>query len=313
MTITQLEYIIAVDNHRHFAKAAAECHVTQPTLSMQIQKLEDQLGIKIFDRSKQPVVPTELGEKIITQARMVVLESRKIRELVEEEKEEVAGELRLGVIPTLAPYLVPRFVAAFLEKYPKVRLHIEEQVTETVLESLKHGKLDVGIIVTPAEDAAIFEKPLFYEPFQAYVSPRSALFKKEEIMPEDIALRDVWLLQEGHCLRNQVLNLCGHRGETSPLRSLIYDSGSLEALKRLVDRQGGLTLLPQLAALDLSPEDRKKLRPIKDPHPMREVSMVMHRSFLKRKLLDALSQEIVDNLPPGIPRDRSGQVVLWNN
>ncbi|HAA10160.1 MAG TPA: DNA-binding transcriptional regulator OxyR [Cytophagales bacterium] len=311
MTITQLEYIIAVDTHRHFAKAARECHVTQPTLSMQIQKLEDQLGIKVFDRSKQPVVPTEIGTKVINQARLVVNESKKIREMVEEEKEEVAGDLRLGIIPTLAPYLVPRFVASFLEQFPKVRLHIEELLSTDVLYGLKHGKLDVGIMVTPTEDPSIYETPLFYEPFQAYVSPRHSLFQATEIKPGQIHLEDIWLLQEGHCFRNQVLNLCGQEGNTGPLRSLSYESGSLEALKRLVDRQSGLTLLPQLAALDLSPDDKKKLRTLVQG-PVREVSMVMHRSFLKKKMLDALSKEIVKSIPPGIPREQNGEVILWN-
>lgn len=312
MTITQLEYIIAVDTHRHFAKAASECHVTQPTLSMQIQKLEDQLGIKVFDRSKQPVVPTDIGQKIISQARLVVMESKKIKELVAEEQEEVSGDLRLGVIPTLAPYLVPRFAAAFLNKYPRVRLHIEEHITEEVLFGLKHGKLDVGLIVTPTEDSSIMERPLFYEPFQAYISPRHALFGEQIIDPAKISLNEIWLLQEGHCFRNQVVNLCRKNTDSGPLKSLSYQSGSLESLKRLVDRQSGLTLLPQLAALDLSPDDKKKLRRLQEPSPLREVSMVTHRSFLKRKMLDALSNEVVENLPPGIPKDRSGQVIYWN-
>ncbi|MEL6538678.1 MAG: LysR substrate-binding domain-containing protein, partial [Bacteroidota bacterium] len=173
------------------------------------------------------------------------------------------------------------------------------------------GSFEQGILVTPTDDASIYETPLFYEPFQAYVSPRHALFKTTEIRPGQIHLEDIWLLQEGHCFRNQVLNLCGQEGNTGPLRSLSYESGSLEALKRLVDRQSGLTLLPQLAALDLSPDDKKKLRTLVQG-PVREVSMVMHRSFLKRKMLDALSKEIVKSLPPGIPRDRDGKVVLWN-
>lgn len=309
MTITQLEYIIAVDVHRHFAKAAADCHVTQPTLSMQIQKLEDQLGVKVFDRTKQPVQPTEIGQKIIEQARRVVNESRKIRDLIEEEKEEVAGDLRLGVLPTLAPYLVPRFVTAFLDAYPKVRLHIEEHLTQDLISLLKSGKLDVGIVVTPIADEAISELPIFYEPFQAYVSPRHPLFKEERLQPQAIPTSDVWLLQEGHCFRNQVMNLCGSEGTSGRYRSLSYESGSLEALKKLVDRQSGITFLPELAALDLSVEDKKKLRPLTTPVPTREVSMVTHHSFLKQKMLQALSEHVTVSLPPMVANQSAGNVI----
>src|SRR5690606_6361585 len=199
MTLVQLEYIIAVDTYRSFVVAAEHCYVTQPTLSMQIQKLEESIGAKIFDRSRQPVVPTEIGEKIIKQARIVLMESKKIEELLQEEKGEVSGELKVGVIPTVAPYLLPDVLTNFIKKYPKIQLQIWEHTTERIVQELKGGRLDCGILSTRLHEAGIEETVLYYETFVAYVSEKSPLYQKKMVNSDEIANEKLWLLNEGHC------------------------------------------------------------------------------------------------------------------
>lgn len=311
-TLIQLEYIIAVDTHRHFGKAAESCFVTQPTLSMQIQKLEESLGVIIFDRSKQPVVPTDIGKQIIAQAREVISQARRIDEIISEEKEEVAGELKIAIIPTLAPYLLPLFISSFLEKYPKISLTVEEMLTDRIVKSLQNDQIDIGLLVTPLAEQGLAEKPLFYEEFLVYASERHPISSKKEVTGDDLDLENLWLLNEGHCFRNQVLNICNHdqRIGRTPFR---YESGSLESLRRIVDRQRGLTLLPELATLDLDKDARKKLRGFAAPVPTREVSLVLRRSFLKRRMVEALHQEILESLPPLIKSRKADRVVNWKS
>ncbi|MEQ8243775.1 MAG: LysR substrate-binding domain-containing protein [Fulvivirga sp.] len=309
MTIIQFEYIIAVDNYRHFGRAADACFVTQPTLSMQIQKLEDQLGVLIFDRSKQPVVPTEMGKTIIAQARKVVNEAKRLNEIVAEEKGEIAGELSIGIIPTLSPYLLPLFIHNFIEHYPNVKVKIYELITEEVVKRLKNEVIDIGIIVTPYDDPGLVAKPLFYEEFYAYVSEKSEVYKKDKVEAGDLKGDSILLLNEGHCFREQVINLCQiYKEHDSHFK---YESGSLEALKRIVDIHGGLTLLPQLATLDIEEKHRKKIKQFVDPKPVREVSLVMHRSYLKRKLVEALHKEILEAIPDKVDIKKNGEVIKW--
>ncbi|HEY0110226.1 MAG TPA: LysR substrate-binding domain-containing protein, partial [Fibrella sp.] len=295
MTLTQLDYIVAIDTHRHFATAAEHCHVTQPTLSMQIQKLEDELGVLLFDRSKHPVVPTETGQVIVAQAREVLQASRRIPELAKESRDEVGGELRVGVIPTLAPYLLPYFIGAFMTRYPAVTIQLQELLTEQIVERLRTGLLDVGIVVTPLRENNMSDIPLFKEPFMVYAAKGNPLLKKDTINPADLTNEGLWLLSEGHCFRDQVVNLCGgsHQGRSA----LRYETGSLETLVKLIDRQDGFTLLPYLATLDFDVVRKKQLRSFTGVAPVREVSLVMHRSFLKRSLINALRREIMANLP----------------
>lgn len=309
MTLIQLEYIVAVDDHRHFASAAEACHVTQPTLSMQIQKLEDQLGVMIFDRSKQPVVPTEIGRELIAQARIILLESRKIDDIIDEEKGKISGELRIGVIPTISPYLIPLFIKSFSDLYPEVTLLIEEYITEDILERLQNNKLDLGILATPGGVDALSEKVIYNEEFVAYLGDDHPLNEVESIDPFLLNADDVWVLDEGHCFRNQVLNICQHPGAD---QSIKFKSGSLEALKRIVDNQGGMTLLPELAVLYLSESDKRHLRWFNDPKPVREISLVTHRSFLKKRLTEALYKEIITSLPDGLQQKESPNRIDWH-
>lgn len=313
MTLSQLDYIVAVDTYRHFATAAETCHVTQPTLSMQIQKLEDDLGVLIFDRSKQPVVPTETGQAILRQAREVLQAARRIPELVKESRDDISGEFKVGIIPTLAPYLLPYFIGAFMDRYPAVTVQIQESTTEQILERLKNGLLDVGVVVTPLHEAGLTEIPLFYEPFTVYTADSHSLAQKSVISTDDLLTDGLWLLTEGHCFGRQVANLCGSdrssgqqrlkgvKADTTrqPLRHamLRYETGSLETLIKLIDKQDGYTLLPYLATLDLDTIRQARIRPFDDPQPVREVSLVIHRSLLRKKLIDALKTEILAHLP----------------
>ncbi|SKB55767.1 LysR family transcriptional regulator, hydrogen peroxide-inducible genes activator [Parapedobacter luteus] len=297
MTLVQLEYIIAVDTYRSFVAAAEKCFVTQPTLSMQIQKLEESIGARIFDRSRQPIVPTEVGVEIIKQARVVLTESRKINELVQLKKGELEGELRIGVIPTIAPYLLPRVLGNFMQKFPKLQLQIWEYTTEKIVRELKVNLLDCGVLSTPVYDTALVERPLFYEPFVAYISPKSALIKKKEVTPEDVLEDKLWLLTEGHCMRGQVLNICQRKRSMDPDGTLAYNTGSVETLKRMVDSNSGTTILPELSIDDFDEDQLGRVRYFKSPEPVREISLVTTHNFLKRQAIDALEREIIASVP----------------
>jgi len=309
VTFVQLEYIVAVDTYRHFALAAEHCYVTQPTLSMQIQKLEESLGVKIFDRSKQPVVPTEIGKEIIAQARRVLAERDAIPELIQAHKGVLTGELRIGIIPTLAPYLLPLFVPKFTKKYPGIKLVVQELLTGHIVTRLREGRIDVGVLVTPLQEKGIREQVMFYEELLAYVSRNNAAFKKTYVLAQDIDPEKLWLMEEGHCFRSQILNLCELRRATGLLTQFEYEAGSIEALRRMVELNDGITILPELATLDMSSKQLERIRHFKKPAPMREVSLVYHRDFLKQRLIEILHQEIVAAVPEKIRKNKNAHVV----
>ncbi|OJX54071.1 MAG: hydrogen peroxide-inducible genes activator [Flavobacterium sp. 38-13] len=291
MTITQLYYVLAVAENKNFTLAAEKCFVTQPTLSMQIQKLEDELGVLIFDRSKKPIQLTEIGQKIVTQAKNIVNESDRIQDIVDQQKGFIGGEFKLGIIPTIMPTLLPMFLNNFIKKYPKIKLIIEEHNTEEIITRLKNGHLDAAIAATPLEDEKIKEIVLYYEPFVAYFPESHHSFHKEEIEVEDIDVDSLLLLQDGHCFRDGILNLCKNvnNSETSPFQ---IESGSFETLIKLADEGLGTTLLPYLHTLDLKEKDKLKLRHFKEPKPAREVSLIFPKSELKIHIIDALRQVI---------------------
>lgn len=309
MTLTQLEYIIAVDTHRHFAAAANACFVTQPTLSMQVQKLEEELGVKIFDRSKQPVLPTENGLAIIEQARRIIAERDHLTELIETKKGVINGELKIGIIPTLAPYLLPLFIQSFTNKNPHIQLQIHELTTDLIIARLKDGRIDVGILVTPLHENGISEIPLFYEEMVAYVSKTNTAYKKTFVLPKDIDPSKLWLLEEGHCFRSQIMNLCELRSISTEHNHFAYEAGSLETLKKMVDLYDGITVLPELATLDLTAKQLQQIRHFKHPAPVREVSLAIHRNFVKRRLIDVLKQEIINCIPSKIKKNKKALVV----
>lgn len=309
MNFQQLEYIVAVDTYRHFVTAAEKCFVTQPTLSMMIHKLEEELGAKIFDRSKQPVVTTELGKPIVEQARVILKETAVLKELVTEQKGSVSGELKVGIIPTLAPYLLPLFIKSFLSKYPLVRLVITEVRTETIVEQLKSGILDVGILVTPLADTHLTEIPLFYEEFVVYAAKEEPVWNKQYVLAEDIDVKHLWLMEEGHCMRSQILNLCELRKQAAEHDNFHYEAGSIETLIKMVEANAGVTILPELAMGDLSAKQQKMVRFFANPAPVREVSLVIHRHYVKRRLVDALKEEILRLIPAKMKETREREIV----
>jgi LysR family transcriptional regulator, hydrogen peroxide-inducible genes activator len=310
MTLTQLEYIVALDTHRHFVLASEKCFVTQPTLSMQIQKLEEELGVKIFDRTKQPVIPSEVGAKIIAQARTILREATGIKELITNQMDTMTGELRIGIIPTLAPYLLPSLFKSMREKYPQVNLMVKETITEEVIHELKNNRLDCGIVVTPLNDSSIKEHVLFYEELFVYVSRKNALFDKKYVLASDINPDQLWLLEEGHCFRSQVLNLCELRKSSD--HRFNYETGNIETLKRMVDKSDGITILPELAVMEFSKAQMKFVKRLKEPGPAREVSLVKHRDHIKTKLIKTLEEEILKIVPKEMQMLQNKKVVEIN-
>lgn len=298
MTLQQLQYIVAIDTHRHFARAAESCFVTQPTLSSMVKKLEEELGVVLFDRSKVPVVPTVEGEALIAQARVVLTEVQVLRAMADTSRDEEGGELRLGVIPTVAPYLLPLFLGELIRKYPALTVSVEELTTESIIDRLEHGRLDMGLLATPLGIPGLKEDPLFKERFLLYVSPDEGLGAKRYVLPSEIRADRLWLLEEGHCLRSQVLDLCELREQGEGMGRLAYVSGSMEALMRMVDTQGGLTVVPELATVGMSGEQRGRLRHFQEPVPVREIALVTYRHAVKNKLQQVLRAEILAGVEP---------------
>ncbi len=293
MTITQLHYVLAVAEHKNFTLAAEKCFVTQPTLSMQIQKLEDELDVQIFDRGKKPIQLTEVGQQIVTQAKNIVNESIRIKDIVDQQKGYIGGDFKIGIIPTVMPTLLPMFMANFINKYPKVNLIIEERTTEEIIKMLKSGQLDAAIAATPLSEESIKEVVLYYEPFVAYVPENNPAYNKKEFEVEDLEknLDNILLLQDGHCFRNNVLNIC-KAGALQNESKFQLESGSFETMVKLADEGLGMTLLPYLHTLDMGEKATAKLRHFKEPTPSREVSLIYSKKELKLHIIEALRSTI---------------------
>lgn len=291
MTITQLQYVLAVAEHRNFTLAAEKCFVTQPTLSMQIQKIEEELKIQIFDRTKKPIQLTDIGAKIVAQAKNIVIEADRIKDIVEFDKGFIGGEFRLGIIPTIMPTLLPMFLNNFIKKYPKVKLIIEELNTDEIISRLKNGHLDAAIAATPLEEEKLKEIVLYYEPFVAYLPESHKIADKKEIEVSDLNIDEILLLQDGHCFRDGILNLCKNSGFSSG-SSFQLESGSFETLVKLANEGLGTTLLPFLHTLDLNEKDKKHLHHFVEPKPAREVSLIFPKTELKIHIIDALRNTI---------------------
>ena len=291
MTITQLKYVLSVAEYQNFTVAAEHSFVTQPTLSMQIQKLEEELGIQLFNRSKKPIEITEVGKKIVAQAKVIVDESNRILDIVHQQKGYIGGEFRLGIIPTIMPTLLPMFLQNFTKKYPKVKLIIEELTTEEIIKKLNDGYIDAAIAATPLENDAIKERPLYYEPFVGFIPTNHRLFKEKEITIDELEIDDILLLEDGHCFKENVLNLC-RAFKTANNKGFQLTSGSFDTLIKLTKEGLGMTLLPYLHTLDLNEEDKTHLREFNNPPPAREVSLLYHKSQLKMQLIEALHKTI---------------------
>lgn len=308
MNLQQLEYILAVDECRHFAKAAEQCNVTQPTLSAMIQKLEDELDAKIFDRTLQPVQPTLIGKKIIDQARATLYQASLIKDLVKEEEQSINGVFRIAVLPTIAPYLLPRFFPELMEEYPSLDIRVIEMKTRNCLEALQAGGVEAAILAGPAEGKDFHSTPLYYESFFGYVSPKDALFKKDLIRSSEINGEKLWLLDEGHCFRDQLMRFCQLKSAQSC--QIAYKLGSMETFMRMVENGKGMTFIPGLAVLQLSEEQKKLVRPFAIPTPARQIYIITRTDFIRQAILSMLVEKIKNAVPKEMLALQNGQKVV---
>lgn len=308
MTLQQLEYILAVDKHRHFTKAADECCVTQPTLSAMIQKLEDELEVKIFDRNRQPICPTAVGALIIQQAREVLVQVDKVKNIIEEEKHEVGGKFRLGILPTIAPYLLPRFFEQMVKKYPKLDVTVTEMKTPDIKRALLTGEIDAGILAELPDMEAYTHTHLFYEEFFAYVSRNDSLFEKKVIKSSDLSGELLWLLDEGHCFRDQMVKFCSIKAARSS--RLTYQLGSMETFMRMVESGKGMTFVPGLAVEQMGAEQRELVRPFAIPTPARQIVLLTEPNFIRHTLVNAVAAEIQASVPKAMLTLKPSQVAI---
>jgi LysR family hydrogen peroxide-inducible transcriptional activator len=298
MTIQQLEYVLAVDTYRHFARAAEHCRVTQPTLSMMIQKLEDELGVRLFDRNVQPVRPTPAGKKVVEQARKVLHQASLIRDIVSEEEQSIKGTFRLAVLPTIAPYLVPRFFLKLTEEHENLDVHILEMKTSPTLMALLYGEIDAAIIASQPVESELKGEVLYYEQFFGYVSPNEPIFKNERIRTSDVKGERLWLLDEGHCFRDQLMRFC--QLEQVKLRQGAYRLGSMETFMRMVESGNGITFIPELATYQLGKEQKELVRPFAIPIPTREIVLVTRKDFIRHAISELLIKSIRASVPPAM-------------
>jgi LysR family hydrogen peroxide-inducible transcriptional activator len=305
-TLTQFEYAVAVATHGHFGKAAVACNVSQPALSAQIQKLERELDITLFDRSRQPVLPTDLGRQVLDQARVVLREVAHLQELRDANAGVIAGELRVGVLPTLAPYLLPRFLRPLMTEHPSLRLVVEELRTSQVLQALRDDSIDIGLIATDPEATDLTHRALFREPMVVYAHARHALARQRTVHPDDLSSTDAWLLSDEHCLRAQTARLCRDRskGASASCSSVVrFESGNVDTLRRMVEEGDGFTVLPFLAVPAVRTK-RAGVIPFAAPVPTREVRLVQRRAYLKRHLIEAFVDALLASLPPECARSK---------
>ena len=309
MTLQQLEYILAVDRCRHFGRAADACNVTQPTSSAMIGKLEEELNAKLFDRNRQPICPTPVGEQVIRQAKEVLEQTNRIKDLVEEEKHSLEGTFRVGILPTIAPYLLPRFFPQLMKKYPEMDIRVREMKTHEIKEALLQGDIDAGILATIEGLEEYSQLPLFYEKYVGYVSREDALFHKEVIRTSDIAgSRELWLLDEGHCFRDQMVRFC--QMKSSQTSQLAYNLGSMETFMRMVESGKGITFIPALAAMQLSESQQELVREFAIPVPTRQLLLITNRNFIRQTLLEVIVKEIQASVPKDMLKLKAGQSLV---
>lgn len=308
MTLQQLEYILAVNQFRHFTKAAEYCRVTQPTLSAMIQKLEEELDTRIFDRSQQPVCPTPVGIHIIEQAQNILVQANRIKNIIEEEKHSLTGTFKLGILPTVAPYLLPRFFPQLMKKYPDLDIRVVEMKTNDIKKALQTGEIDAGIVASLAGMEELQQTPLFYEQFFAYVSREDALFNNEVIRTSDLNGEQLWLLDEGHCFRDQLVRFC--QMKSARASQLAYHLGSMETFMRMVESGKGVTFIPELAVLQLGDAQKELVRSFAIPCPTRQVVLLTNKNFIRHTLLEVLVKEIKLSVPKEMLSLKATQAVV---
>lgn len=308
MTLQQLEYILAVNQFRHFAKAAEYCRVTQPTLSAMIQKLEEELDTRIFDRSQQPVCPTPVGILIIEQAQKILVQANRIKNIIEEEKHSLTGTFKLGILPTVAPYLLPSFFPQLMKKYPDLDIRVIEMKTNDIKKALQTGEIDAGIVASLAGMEELQQTPLFYEQFFVYVSRKDILFNSEVIRTSDLNGEQLWLLDEGHCFRDQLMRFC--QMKSARASQLAYHLGSMETFMRMVESGKGVTFIPELAVLQLGDIQKELVRPFAIPCPTRQIVMLTNKNFIRHTLLEALTKEIKSSIPKEMLSLKATQAIV---
>lgn len=291
MTIIQLEYLLSVANCGSFSAAAEHCFVTQPSLSMQVKALEEELGVVLLDRSKKPVIPTEAGEVVLSRARETIKAYNCIRESVAELKGETTGKLRLGVIPTVAPYLLHKFLPAFVRDYPKVELEISEMVTADIVEALRRDRLDAALVAGGTCGEGIAEHELFGDRFFAYVSPNNPLYERSNVRIEDIDLKDLVILSAGNCMRDQVIELC--QAKRNMPSHYTFESGSLDTLMRIVDCTSCLTIIPEMAVEYVPADRRDRIKTLAKGATSRKIAVAVRRTYVKNSIIRALTDTVM--------------------
>ena len=300
MNLQQLEYIVAVDKHRHFARAAESCGVTQSTLSSMVQKLEQELDVTIFDRTAHPVSPTDIGSEIIDRIKQVLFSADQLKELVSERKGESAGSLSIGLTSTIAPYLLPGMFRFMTVSHPDIRLRVEESRVSAIVERLEHGDIDVALMPTPAGNSDLLEIPVYRERLMAYVSPREEIHSRAALPTAGLPPERAWVLREGYCPNRNIFPFCGCQQE----RRAVYEAGSVETLIRIVDENGGYAIIPELQIPLLDEKQRQNVRPLYDPEPSREIALVIHRHFVRERALNILADAIKSVIPPEMVNER---------
>lgn len=295
MTLQQLEYIVAVYRTRHFVKAAEACGVTQPTLSAMIQKLEAELDVKLFERSSQQVVPTPIGKVVVEQAWKVLNRARKLKDIVAEEKKSLTGTFRLGILPTIAPYLLPRFFPRLMRENSSLEIRVVEMKTADIRRAIDRGEIDAAVMVDTGDLDDYALTTLFYEQFLAYVSPSDQLSAKKSIKTSDLSNELLWLLDEGHCFRDQLVKYCQLKAAKTSQSA--YSLGSIETFMRIVENGQGVTFIPELATMQLTPTQKELVRPFAIPIPTREVVMATSKAFVRQSLLDMIVGQIRNSVP----------------
>ena len=309
MTLQQLEYILAVDKCRHFGKAADVCNVTQPTLSAMIGKLEEELNVKIFDRTRQPISPTPVGELVIRQAQEVLYQSNRIKDIIEEERHSLTGIFRVGILPTIAPYLLPRFFPQLMKKYPQLDIRVREMKTSEIKKALAEGELEAGILAKLVGLEEFKETPLCYEKYVGYVSREDKLFEQSIIRTSDVAgSKDLWLLDEGHCFRDQMVRFCQMKGAQTS--QLAYNLGSIETFMRMVESGKGITFIPELAADQLNEIQQELVRPFAVPVPTRQLVLITQPHFVRQTVIDTLVNEIQASVPKDMLKLKGTQILV---
>lgn len=295
MTLQQMEYIVALDKYRHFARAAESCGITQSTLSSLIQKLETELDVTIFDRNSHPIKPTQLGEEIINQAKILLFNASQIEEIVSTHKGESIGKVRLGIASTIAPYILPKMFKHLSKEHPDIDLYVEEARIATIIQKLERAELDLALLATPLNNNELLEIPIYTERFVAYVSPNEHIYQHEVLDTSALPIENVWVLREAYCPNHGIFPFC----QSNSGKRATYEAGSIETLVKIVDENGGYTIIPELHVPLLNNDQQRNIRHLHNPKPTREIAFVIRRDYARERLLNIL----VDAIKTVIPKE----------